>query len=107
MVNLTNQTDHPKNPHKTAYFFKQDEHSDYFESLLIENKIKYEKHIEEGVNYFIVSRSDENITRNLNYLCIGKFRKPFIPDRVFGYVLIVISILIIGMAITGAIVSNK
>jgi len=107
MINLTNQTDHPKDPHKTAYFFKQNEHANYFESLLIEHKIKFEKHIEEEINYFIVRRSDENITKNLNYLCIGKFRKPFIPDKMIGYVMIVISLLIIGMAITGAIVSNK
>lgn len=106
MINLTNLKDHPHDPHRMAYFFKHNEHANYFEGLLVEYKIKYEKHVEEEINYFIIKKSDRKTTDRLNYLCIGKFRKPFIPDKLFGYVLIVISFLILALAITGAVVSN-
>lgn len=104
-----NINDHPTNRKKKVFFFKDPEHAAYFESLLRENNFKYEVQVdEEGDNtiYFGVATSDFEKVKKLNFLTIGKFRKPFIPDKSFRLILIIISMGVLLTAIIGAIVSS-
>lgn len=106
---LVNIKDHPTNQKKRVFFFKENEQADYFESLLKEQDLFFEKQIDvEGDQtiYFGVRSSDFERVKKLNYLTIGYFRKPFIPDRTFRILLIVISFLVLALAIAGAILSN-
>jgi hypothetical protein len=106
---LVNIKDHPTNSKKRVFFFRENEHAAYFEELLKAEGFYYEKQIDvEGDQtiYFGVKSSDFEKVKKLNYLTLGHFRKPFIPDRGFRYLLIAISILILGLAISGAILSD-
>ena len=109
MLKLVNFQDHPTNQNKKVFFFKQQEHANYFETMLIESKIEYEKQIDsEGDHaiYFGVRKTDFKLVQKLNYLTIGHFRKPFIPDKMFRYTIIVISLTVLSLAIIGAILSQ-
>jgi hypothetical protein len=105
-----NINEHPTNRNKKVFYFKVHQHANYFENLLIEEKIVYEKQLDEEGDqtiYYGVRIADFEHAKRLNYLTIGKFRKPFIPDRSFRIILFLVSIIILGMAIAGAIISNS
>ncbi len=109
MLSTINFQDHPTNRNMEVFFFKQAIHADYFENLLNENKLFYEKQIDtEGDKtiYFGVKKTDFKEVKRLNYLTIGHFRKPFIPDAFFRYFVIIISVIILSLAIAGAIIAN-
>ena len=104
-----NISDHPTNRNKKVFYFKNHLHANYFENLLIEEKLWYEKQIDEEGDqkiYFGVKKQDYKAAMKLNYLTMGQYRKPFIPDAFFRYLLISISLIILGLAVTGALLSN-
>lgn len=106
---LVNIKDHPTNQKKRVFFFKEEQQAAYFERLLIEEKLFYEKQIDvEGDQtiYFGVKSSDFEKVKKLNYLTIGHFRKPFIPDKAFRTILIIVSLFVLGLAIAGALLSS-
>jgi len=106
---LVNIKDHPTNQKKRVFYYKEVEQADHFEKLLIEADLYFEKQIDvEGDQtiYFGVKTSDFERVKKLNYLTIGHFRKPFIPDKAFRYILIVVSLIVLGMAIAGALISS-
>jgi len=110
MFNLQNFQDHPTNRNKKVFLFKETTHANYFENLLIKEEIEFEKQIDnDGDNtiYYGVKKGDFKATQKINYLTIGNFRKPFIPDKFFRFFLIIISFIVLGLAVIGAIVSNN
>lgn len=108
MISTINFQEHPTNRNLKVFFFSKAEHASYFENLLNENSIEYEKQIDsEGDQriYYGIHISDFKIAKRLNYLTIGAFRTKFIPDVFFRYFLITVSILVLGLAIVGALIS--
>ena len=106
---FVNINEHPTNSKKKVFFYKDIEHAHYFENLLRESKVKFEKQIDEEGDetiYFGINKGDFETVKRLNYLTIGHFRKPFIPDLYLRYFVIFISIIILGLAFTGAWLSN-
>ncbi len=109
MLVFQNIQDHPTNRNKKVFFFKDGAQADYFEQLINEQQIIYEKQIDkEGDHtiYFGIKTSDFKAVKKLNYLTIGHFRKPFIADTFFRYLLISISLIILTLAIIGSILSD-
>ena len=109
MLSLINFQDHPTNRNKKVFYFHKQEQAAYFESLLQQESIVFEKQIDTKGDhriYYGVHIGDFEKTKRLNYLTMGKFRKPFIPDVFFRYLLIVISIIVVGLGIAGAILSQ-
>lgn len=109
MLSLINFQDHPTNRNKKVFYFHKKEQADYFETLLNEKTIEYEKQTDtEGDQriYYGIHIGDFELVKTLNYLTIGKFRKPFIPDLFFRYFLIIISIIVVGLGIIGALISE-
>jgi hypothetical protein len=106
---FVNINEHPTNNRKKVFFYKDLEHAHYFENLLRESKLKFEKQIDEEGDqtvYFGVNTSDFEKVKRINYLTIGHFRKPFIPDTVLRYFVIFISIVVLSLAFVGAWLSN-
>ena len=109
MLAFVNLQDHPTNRNKKVFYFHDEAHAIYFESLLKKDDIKFEKQIDsEGDKriYFGVHVSDFDAVKKLNYLTIGAFRNPFIADKFARYFIIVLSILVMGIAIVGALLSS-
>lgn len=106
---FVNINDHPTNRNKMVFYFKDEKRAKYFENMLIEEKIVYESQIDEEGDqtiYYGVMRSDFERAKKLNYLTEAAFRNKFIPDPMFRIIIISISIVILGLAIIGALVSN-
>lgn len=106
---LVNIKDHPTNQKKRVFYYKETEHAMHFEKLLIDEDLFYEKQVDvEGDHtiYFGIKSSDFERAKKLNYLTIGHFRKPFIPDKIFRIILITVSLLVLTLAIVGALLSS-
>lgn len=109
MISTINFQEHPTNRNLKVFFFTNPLHANHFESLLTEKAIKFEKQIDDEGDqriYYGVHISNFKDAKQLNYLTIGKFRSKFIPDAFFRYLLIAISILVVGLSIAGALLSD-
>ena len=103
LLKLKNYSDHPTVPGVKVFFFRDHEQGNYFETLLIENKIGFEKDVdrEEDMIFFGIKRNDFDKTLNLNYLSYSKHREPFIPNPIFRYSLIAFIMLVLVFAMIG------
>ncbi len=102
-----NILDHPTNRNMTVYFYTKKDHSDYFKELLTAEGITYEFQYdeEEGKYYFGIQKSDQRISKKLNYLVFAKFRKPFIESNFGKFLLLGITLLFIILSIIGYILT--
>jgi len=104
-LNLTNYYDHPGDNRYTVYRFFIEEHADYFQSLLEEQQIVFERHIEvdEGQDkiLFGVNKRFGKQALNCNFMTHAKYRNPFIPNKVLKYGLVIFTLAIIILGILG------
>jgi len=109
LIDLTNYRNHPTRKDIRVFFFKEMKRADYFEQLLKEKSLFYEKFVEKEDKlkiYFGVKRTDFGVIKELNNLAIGKFRESFIPNKSFRKFLILGTALALAFVIAGAILSD-
>jgi hypothetical protein len=103
--NITNYTLHPTNTMYYVFNFKTQERANFFENLLVEHKLTFEKDVEEiesgHIYLFGIHKKDFQIATRLNNLTIGKFRKPFIPDTFFRYFVLLLGLGAILLGVIG------
>lgn len=108
--NLTNIRDFPGNEFYLMLHFSKPGQADYFEALMKKEGHFYERTEIEGktrtIDAFAVRKSEFDKVKKLNYLALGKFRNRFIPDKSFRIIIISISILIMLLAVLGAIFNS-
>ncbi len=111
LFDLTNYRVHPTEKSYNVYHFSKAEQADYFETLLIEYKLHFERHNENKsgriVYYFGIKRSDEKVSNQLNNLTLGRYRKKFIPDNKLRNIIMLISMSILLLAVIGFIKSTS
>jgi len=112
LFEFTNITNHPTDEGYDVYKYKMQEQADYFVQMLEEKNIKFERHSEKDergmtIYYVAVRKSVSSVANHLNFLAIGKYRKPFIPDRALRIVVVAISVFLIAFAIAGYFISNR
>jgi len=92
LLQVTNHRDHPTYKAYKVFFFRKREEADYFEKLILEKNIKYEKGSEEtekGLLYlFGIRKTDLRTVIRLNYIAIGKYRNPIFSNPSVKYILI-------------------
>ena len=92
LLQVTNHRDHPTNKAYKVFFFRKREEADYFEKLILEKNIKYEKgseDTEKGLLYlFGIRKTDLRTVIRLNYIAIGKYRNPIFSNPSVKYILI-------------------
>ena len=102
---ITNSHDHPTNEMYKVYHFKTKEQALYFEELLSEKKIQFESDEERAhgktMYLFGIRKNDIDEVTALNYLTIGKFRKPFISNSVFRWFVVLLGISALALALVG------
>ena len=104
-INLTNYGDHPTNQLYVVYTFKKPEQADYFAELLEQNNIPYERATQEGeagkpdIELFGVHKDHQKLSLRLNFLSEAKFRKPFMPNKPFRWVVVGVTIIAITIAL--------
>ena len=103
LLQVTNHSEHPTNKAYKVFFFRSIEQANYFESLLQNENIIFEKDSEDTEKgelfLFGIRKSDLKIVGKLNLLTIGKYRKPIFPHPTIKYIVIlfilIVTILII------------
>lgn len=105
-IDFTNFQEHPTNRSFMVFKFHRKEQADFFEGLLHEAAILYERHDDmddpDKPRYlFAAPKKHEDQLRYLNNLAIGKFRSKFIPDRSFRFLIFFISALVLALAFIG------
>ena len=104
-LNFTNFRDHPTERKYMVFFFTDSKMAHYFEELLVENNISYERATEdEGVvkrYLFGVLKRDFEIVHKFNNVAIGKYRQPFIPTAGLRWLLLIVMMVSIALAIAG------
>jgi len=124
-LGLVNYKDHPSDNRFKVFNFNTKEEAVYFEQLLNDGNIDYEKDEEElnslstlhftirhevekkGIMYlFAVSQRDLNLVHNMNYQVSAKFRDPMIKKPFLRYALVTFFLAILTLAIIGYIKTN-
>lgn len=102
-LRITNYFVHPGDTRYMVFVFKQDIYADYFEDLLEEENITYERHLDEEETeiLFGVHKRFQRKALNANFLTHAKFRKPFINNGLVKYLLLIITFGVIILAIVG------
>jgi len=108
---FTNWRNHPTQKSYLVFFFKTKEESNYFENLLIEHQIWFEKDIhisDKNQKKFLfgIRKDDLNQVKNLNNLTSARFRQKFISSPPLRWIVFTIAFIVLGLAILGAIVSK-
>ncbi len=104
LLRVNNFKPHPSNPSYMVFFFKESAPANYFEMLLVENKVDYERaNPEEGENMYLfaIKKSDFTLSRRLNNLTKGKYRNRFIANKTFGIAIVIITIAVLLFAFIG------
>ncbi len=83
---LTNWRKHPTRKGYDVFFYKTVEEGNFLENLLIEEKIFFEKFIDEEEDHsrkvmVAIRTGDTPRVQKLNNIVLGKYRKPFIPYK--------------------------
>jgi len=85
ILRITNHQDHPTNKFYKVFFYYNVEQADYFQELLEEKKIWYERDFENNkgkeMHLFGIKLTNVREVHRLNYLAIGRFRKPIFDSN--------------------------
>lgn len=104
-LNVTNSQDHPTNKMYKVFHFKMKEQAAYFEELLNEKNIYFEadEEMAKGTTMYLfgIRKNDLDAVTKLNFLVIGKFRKPFIANVGFKWFVILLGASVLALALVG------
>jgi len=111
LFQLTNYRDHPSNNLYKVFFFNDEQRAKHFENLLNEKKIPYESDTEEykdaPLYLYGISKTHLSEALDCNFLTMAKFRKPLLgANKWFRYGLVIFSIVLLAIAVTGYILSD-
>lgn len=100
--NVTNYREHPSNDRYWVFFFKDAKRATDFEAALTEQGIWFEKDREEEYHLYGVHKDDFKAVQHQNFMTEAKFRKPFMADPLFRWLVVTVSLGAIILAIIGA-----
>ncbi len=105
ILNITNFRDHPTRNGYTVFHFFDSRQAEDFKFLLDKNHIWYETDTDRKngriIYFFGIRNSDLKTVVKLNYVVIGKYRKPFIPNAFLRWTVILFGIFLVVLAIVG------
>lgn len=102
--NLTNYSDHPNVRGYVVFNYTDMAMANYFEELLVENNIPYERGLDQQMikrYLFGIKKSRFEEAHRLNNIAIGKYRKPFMGDKILRYAVLGITLLFILLGVIG------
>lgn len=109
-MNLTNYYDHKQDNRYKVFEFHLDEHADEFRRLIEEDGIPFEEHHEEeeGKEKFLfgIHNSYTERSEKCNFLVHGKFRRRMIPNRLFAWIMLIITGAFVILAVVGYMLSK-
>ena len=105
ILRITNHQNHPTRKHYKVFFFYIEEQANYFEDLLKEKNIWFERdsEVNKGKLMYLFGIKMTNLREvdQLNYLAIGRFRKPIFENKYLRYGVVIFGAVIILMGVIG------
>lgn len=108
MFRFLNFHRHPEKKGDWVFYFHDAEVASYFEERIQEADIPYKKLKDEkksDILYFSFAKADFDRAQIINSEAMGKFPRPFIPEKAARTVLLVIFFLMVAFALTGYIIT--
>ncbi|MBK9176683.1 MAG: hypothetical protein IPM46_10195 [Flavobacteriales bacterium] len=103
LPNLTNYAEHPTEPGWLIFRFREDGQAAEFVQLLQADGLRHERDTEGGPPYMVaVKQHHRSVAVRLNYIVLGRHRKPFLADAVLRWGVIALVTAIILLALVGA-----
>ncbi|MDQ3192260.1 MAG: hypothetical protein M3Q58_11770 [Bacteroidota bacterium] len=109
MIDFTNYRVHSSKNDFMVFHFDHRDQALFFEELLNQNSVFFEKHIENEKKflvYFGVKKFDFQKVNELNNESNRRFRKPFISDKYLRYTVLSLFLIMIVLALTGMVVTS-
>lgn len=103
-IHYTNFEGHAKQRQFVVFYFYAKDPADYFEALLIEAEIPYERGEGKDLlrrHLFGIHKSYQAGAEVLNDDTGNMFRKPFLADNVMRYTVLVLTLTALGLAVLG------
>lgn len=105
LIDLTNYSEHPTQPGWMVFRYPTVEHAKEMVSQLEAAGLQSESDLLDGPPYMVGTRIGSRSTaERLNYVVLGKFRKPFIYNRFLKWAIIIFTLAILALAIGGLLV---
>lgn len=87
------------------YEFFHEEHADYFQALLEDRHVEFERHLDEDgsrpITLFGIHKRFRKDSDSCNYLTHAKFRNPMIANKMWRWGLVLFGIGIVLFALIG------
>ena len=110
LIRVANYQNHPTNDFYKVFFFYEEAQADFFEGLLKEANIWYERSLGEKkgepLHLFGIKKKDLNKVYRLNNIAIGKFRRKFVPNKYQRIAVVLVGFIIVLIALIGFIKSR-
>ncbi|MGV6861612.1 MAG: hypothetical protein ACWA41_07555 [Putridiphycobacter sp.] len=123
-LGLVNYKDHPTDNRFKIFNFNSLDEANYFETLILDKRIKFEKDTEEVENkstinlvpsngemmtmyLFAVDQRDFEKAQQANFLVSAKFRKPTINNKFIKWTLLLVFLGSLIFALIGYFISNS
>lgn len=105
ILRVTNHQNHPTSKFHKVFFFYIEEQADFFESLLKEDNIWFERDSEftrgKMMYFFGIKMTNVKAVDRLNFIAIGKYRKPIFENKFVRYGVVILGGLIVVLGIIG------
>ncbi len=109
-LKITNYRTHPTSKGHKVFFFREAEHADYFETLIRERNVSFERDVdanEKGtLHLFGIKRDQMQVALEVNRLVYAKFRQPFISNKPLRIAALIIALFALGLGIAGYLISE-
>ncbi|MBD78469.1 MAG: hypothetical protein CL840_06085 [Crocinitomicaceae bacterium] len=110
LFDFTNYREHPTQKSYQVFHFSRADQAGFFENLLIEHKIEYERYDDSKdkgmVYYFAIKKINFKEVEPLNNMTIGQYRSKFIPNAALRWVIIAFGTIALTFALIGYIKSR-
>jgi hypothetical protein len=109
MFRFLNFHRHPEKKDEWVFYFHDGEVGTYFEERIKSEGIPYKKLKDEKkaeILYFSFAKADFDQAQIINSEAMGKFPRPFIPEKAARTVLLVLFFIMVAFALTGYIITT-
>jgi len=99
-----NFEDHHIQRNFSVFYFYAKDNADYFESLLIEHEVPYERGIAKDMlrrHLIGIHKSHQEIAERLNNETGNMYRKPFLSDDVMRNFILILTLIVVFLALAG------
>lgn len=104
-MRFTNYYEHSSDTRFMVYEFYVVERADYFERLLTDRQVEYERYLDTDTTphktLFGVNKRFLKVSNNCNFLTHAHYRSPLIPNKIMQWVLLLFMAFIIALAVVG------